>query len=384
LFSASVPGPQDTFAKGPDDPANLEICGLRIAGEFAKNTLFRRRAQEMSHGYLAQEHVFQFQPDVVISSNTPLEAQNLVQQAAHACSARFMYWVQDLHGLAIWKILRKRLGVMGELIGRYYMRLERGLFQRSDELILITEDFKSVMENAGIPPERLHVIPNWAPIDEIPVREKENEWSRAHGLADKRCFIYTGTLALKHNPDLLLRLAQQFEPQEDVRVVVVSSGQKADEVKRDAESRALKNVIVLPFQPASVLPSVLAAADVLMAILDPDAGEFCVPSKILSYFCAGRAVLLSVPLDNLAARVVADEGAGVACSPYDTDGFIAAAQGLMDDARLRHTCGLRGLAYAQQHFDIEDITDEFENIIGAAERRMMPRAAARIGAEAVA
>jgi colanic acid biosynthesis glycosyl transferase WcaI len=372
LYSASVPGPQEQFELRADDPKKLELIGLRISGTFAKDTLFRRRSQEIAHGCLAQEHVYEFQPDVVISSNTPLEAQRVLQQASAICNARFIYWVQDLHGLAIWNVLRRRLQIVGELIGRYYIQFERELFRRSDDLILITNDFCPIMEQAGISSDRLHIIPNWAPLDELPCQSKDNEWARAHGLSDKRCFVYTGTLALKHNPDLLLSLAKSFSAQPDVCIVVISSGKKSDDLKQQAESRGLRNLMVLPFQPREVFPSVLATADVLISILEADASEFCVPSKVLTYFCARRPVLLSVHPDNLVARIVTNNNAGLVRAPFDTDGFIQAAQELINTPELREMYGANGLAYARQHFDIHTIADRFEKILGAQTSAVQP------------
>ena len=66
-------------------------------------------------------------------------------------------------------------------------------------------------------------------------------------------------------------------------------------------------LMLLPFQPYEVLPEVLASADVLIAILEPDAGVFSVPSKVLSYHCAGRPILAAIPAENLAARIIERE-----------------------------------------------------------------------------
>ena len=43
-------------------------------------------------------------------------------------------------------------------------------------------------------------------------------------------------------------------------------------------------VTLLPFQPYDSLPDMLGAADVAIALLEPEAGIFSVPSKVLSYF----------------------------------------------------------------------------------------------------
>ena len=91
------------------------------------------------------------------------------------------------------------------------------------------------------------------------------------------------------------------------------------------------------FSRSTVLPDVLGSADVLVAILEADAGVFSVPSKVLSYFCAGRPVLLAVPRENLAAKIVVESGAGLVVEPSDVAGFCRAAQQLID----RRNCARR-------------------------------------------
>ena len=80
--------------------------------------------------------------------------------------------------------------------------------------------------------------------------------------------------------------------------------------------------MLLPLQPIERLREVLATADVAVSVIEPDAGAFSVPSKVQSYLCAGRAVLLAAPAGNLAARVVRAQAAGVVIEPEDRAGFV--------------------------------------------------------------
>ena len=73
------------------------------------------------------------------------------------------------------------------------------------------------------------------------------------------------------------------------------------------DSQALKNLTTLPLQTFGVYAEVLGSADVLVGMIEPDAGRFSVPSKILSYLCACRPIVLSAPLDNLAATIIDSE-----------------------------------------------------------------------------
>ena len=174
----------------------------------------------------------------------------------------------------------------------------------SDAVAVISNGFLPTLEQLGIPTDKIYVIENWAPIDELPLRPRANEWAREHDLAGKRVVLYSGTLGLKHDPEAIVQLARHFSKEGDVEVVVVSEGLGADWLRRRREEERLLNLRLLPFQPYAVLPDVLASGDVLLTLLEADAGAFSVPSKVLSYLCAGRALLAAVPSDNLAAEVV--------------------------------------------------------------------------------
>ena len=121
--------------------------------------------------------------------------------------------------------------------------------------------------------------------------------------------------------------------------------------------------MVMPFQDFKHLSQMQAAADVLIAILEPDAGEFAVPSKILSYLCSERPLLLAVPAENLAARTVRECNAGIVVEPDDGTAFIKAARELYCNHKLRQELGKNARQYPENTFNINLITDCFEDII---------------------
>lgn len=88
---------------------------------------------------------------------------------------------------------------------------------------------------------------------------------------------------------------------------MVSEG-PAIEVLRSAAAERTVPITLLPFQPYEQLSYVLDAGDVLVVLLDQSAGAFSVPSKTLSYLCAGRPILGLMPVGNLAATMVSEVG----------------------------------------------------------------------------
>jgi len=255
--------------------------------------------------------------------------------------------------------------LLGAAAGWYYGWRERHLLQASDEIIAITEDFLPLLKRWGVKRSRIHVIENWAPLDDMPVVPRHNEWASRHGL-NGNCvsIVYAGLLGLKHNPTLLGKLAERFKHQPEVRLVVVAEGAGVAPLQEFIVERKLDNVLILPFQSYQDLPQALASADILFAILDGDGG-YCVPSKVLTYLCAGRALLLSVPADNLVSRIVSENGAGLIVDPADEASLCASAEQLIKDADLRRRLGEAGRQYAEASFDISHLCNRFERILGA-------------------
>ena len=338
-----------------DDPATLEIEAVSLDRPFDKYS-GRRILQERSYGRRLLRRVEQERPNVVLSGNTPLLAQDTLISGV---DAPVVFWHQDVYSLPMQTEAKQRLPVVGSLVGKRFVGIERKLLAKSAAVITISEDFRATLLCWGLPADKLHVIENWAPLEELPTAPKDNEWARRHDLADKRVFLYSGTLGRKHDPSLLLRLAQAFRDEPDVRVVVASEGIGADWLS----DRPRENLILLGFQPYGDVPHVLAASDVLVAILERDAGAFAVPSKVLSYLCAGRPLLAALPHDNLAARVIESSGAGVRVDPDDAEGLVEAARRLLDDAGLRERLGAAGRAYAERTFDIAAIGARFESVL---------------------
>ncbi|MBS1708864.1 MAG: glycosyltransferase family 4 protein [Armatimonadetes bacterium] len=362
LFSASFVSPHGELQRREDDPATFNIKGIALSGgTFDKTNLFKRWEADIEHGRLAVTEIDAFKPDWVLTCSSPLDAVKLIQNEVHRQGGKHLFWLQDLIGIAAEKIMRHKVPVVGGLIGKLYVGFEQRLLANADAVVMITEDFRPF-----VPAEQtnVHVVENWSPIEQIPLRPKVNAWSTAHGLAETSNWIYTGTLGMKHNPGLLLKLAEENRNDPSFRLVVVSEGTSVDWLRENAAAKGLENVVLLPFQAVEDFPDVLGSADALVAILEPSAGIFSVPSKVLSYLSAGRPILLAVPPENLIARIVLGHDAGLAVSPLDEDAYLSAAKQLAADACRREVMGRNGREYAERTFDIRSITDRFETILG--------------------
>ncbi|MES2165569.1 MAG: glycosyltransferase family 4 protein [Pseudomonadota bacterium] len=363
LHFSEFQSPHGRLEKHADDSTNLTVQPVSLGRPFPKYSLFKRRFEEIKIGKAFAATISAFGPDIVVACNCPLDCALQIGKSALKSNQRFVFWQQDIYSVAIRKILGRRFGGIGQAIGAYYNYMEKRIISMSHATIVISPDFlEAIEEQFALSTGNVHVIENWAPLGEIPVCAKSNPWSSRHGLADKKVILYSGTIGLKHDPQQILDLAQSLRHEPDTKIVVISEGPFADWLSDHAKAAGLDNIMVLPFQPFADFPNVLGTADVAIALLESDAGTYSVPSKVLSYLCAGRPIVLSAPCENLAARIVTQSNAGVIVAAGSRTDFVAAVSALIGDAAQRATAGSNARAYAERMFDIEQIACRFETI----------------------
>jgi colanic acid biosynthesis glycosyl transferase WcaI len=365
LYFAEFQTPRGETASLPSDVPSFAIEAVSLGKPFAKHKFVRRLFQEIRIGALIAERAMRFAPDLVVGCNMPLDAQQRLRQSCADAKVAFVFWLQDIYSAAIGHYLAERLGLAGRLIGYRYRRLERALLRSSDSIVAISERFVPQLAEWEIPPERVTVVFNWAPLSEIHPVAKDNAWAREHGLHDKIVALYTGTLGLKHNPAILLDLARAGAAAA-LQVVVVSEGQAAEWLERAAKDSGVDNLTVMPFQPMKLYPRLLGTGDILLAILGAEAAAFSVPSKILSYLAAGKPVVASIAVDNDAAKVIEAVGAGYISAPGNNQAFIDQVLALAKDPALRTLMGDNARAFAEANFAVDTIADRFETVFGDA------------------
>ena len=362
-YSSSIQTPQGALVARTSDPPTLSISPITLGTPLAKYTYVRRWMQERRYGSLLSARIAEHSPDVVISSNAPPGVQAATLRAIEARATPLVFWLQDLYGEAAKRLLPARLPGIGWVAAQWLAAIERHCLRRSAAIVSISDDFGPFLRGMGIESDRCTTIENWAPLDEIAPTPKLNAWSAAHDCSEGFTFLYAGTLGLKHNPELLAVLAKALEARPACRLIVASEGLGADYLARQKEKRWLNRLVLLPFQPYDSLADMLGSADVTIALLEPDAGVFSVPSKVLTYFSAGRPLLAAMPARNLAARLIGREKAGIVVDPGDAKEFIAAAMRFIDRPLDVAAMGRKARSYAERTFGIGPIADRFESIL---------------------
>jgi colanic acid biosynthesis glycosyl transferase WcaI len=248
-----------------------------------------------------------------------------------------LHWCHDLYP-ALLPVLGLRLPA--PLVGGLQAAMGWAL-RRHDGVLAIGRCMAERLAGLGVARDRLSVVPNWADPGVRPLPCAGNPLRAELGLEERFTVAYAGNMGLAHPMGGVLDAAAALP---EVAFLLIGDGRGREAVARAIHVRGLANVRLLPFQPAGRLSETLAAADLHLASMDPQAEGMLVPCKVAGVLAAGRPCLFLGPAGSEAARRVAENGCGLVLRPGDGAGLAAAIRGYAADPARCAAEGERALA----------------------------------------
>jgi glycosyltransferase involved in cell wall biosynthesis len=303
--------------RGYDNPAlrfpkrerwkGIEIIRLPVLG-LGKGARWRRAADFASFMLACVLRLFLLPRfDLVLAMTSPPLISFLGALYARVRGGRFVFWVMDLNPdeavAAGW--LRE-----GAWSVRFFGALLKYSLRHAARIVVLDRFMKRRIEEKGIEPEKLVVIPPWSHDEAVRYEAAGREEFRAQtGLAGKYVVMYSGNHSPCHPLDTLLeaarRTAELAELESRVRFCFVGGGSEFEKVKAYAARHRLQNIVCLPYQPLDKLAASLSAADLHVVVMgDPFAG-IVHPCKIYNILRIGVPFLYIGPEQSHVVDILA-------------------------------------------------------------------------------
>ena len=362
-YNGSNNTPQGKTKKTKDDLNTFDIYPIMLSQKIDKSSLFKRWSQEFRYGIQLINVVSNYKPDIIISTNTPLDAQFMLLIYSKIKNIKHIFWLQDMIAFSASVILKKRSRLLGKLVGKYFSFLEIIIARFSNFTIVTMKSHIKVVKSWKVKSEKIILINNWASLDDYPVKRKNNKWAKKYNYDNKFIFMWTGTMGLKHSPEHFIDLSNQFKSIRNVKIVVVSESDGAKWLKKQKEKLSLNNLDILPYQDFNDVSNMMATADCLICLVGNDVGDAHVPSKFLSYMCANRSIILGIKESNFAAVIAQKYQCALLCNPDNTKEFLGHANNIFSNENLRNKLANAARKYAENTFLISNISKKFEAIL---------------------
>jgi glycosyltransferase involved in cell wall biosynthesis len=182
------------------------------------------------------------------------------------------------------------------------------------------------------PNKHLEVLNNWLSIRPDLGLSASIEKSN---LVGKTVLVYAGNFGLMQGIHVVIDLALKFDNRKDVIILLVGRGSELSQLKSEAESRGLKNIIFHDEIDPSEVPALLAQCDIGLLFLDPRLKTHNIPGKLISYMQAGLPVLARINIGNDLFDLIKESEIGLVHAGDDVEPFLAMAESLVNDAGVR-------------------------------------------------
>jgi glycosyltransferase involved in cell wall biosynthesis len=228
--------------------------------------------------------------------------------------------------------------------------LEKFLYARATHILVNSPAYKAYILGKGVLESKITFIPYGTDInmfnpsvDGLSVREKL-------GLKDAFLVLYAGAMGQAHDLYTVLRAAQRLKDEAHIHFVFFGDGKERPNLQLKAQRLNLKNVTFAGVRPKREMPSVVASADVCLAILqNVPMFRTTYPNKVFDYMAAGRATVLAI--DGVVREVIEASKGGVFVEPGNDTLLAKTILELSKDPQRVKQLGENARAYLVRHLD---------------------------------
>ena len=300
---------------------------------------------------------------VVLKTDPPLLAA-FATALVRRRGGRTVQWVQDIYP----EIIPRHLGAWAAPFVFPLQAWRNRAWRHSAAIVGVGEDMAVTLRDAGLTPDRIAVLPNWAPreLDDPPdpasVRAQRARW----GLDGRLIAAYSGNLGRVHEFATLLGAARRLRDRPEIAFLFIGSGPRYATVQAAARREGLPNVFFQPPQARADLAASLAAADAHFVTLLPGYERLVNPSKLAGVLAAGRPALFVGAPDCANARMLAAAGAGWSFSPGDSAGLADRLAALQADPALAAQTGAAARRLHGRDFAFAAAVTRWEDLLRRA------------------
>ena len=216
--------------------------------------------------------------------------------------------VQDLYSCGV------KETAQGGGLSRVAKWFEGAVLRRFDGVVVIHDRFKSQIEvNLGVAPEKISVIRNWNHV--TPEFDCDIEaFRKSLGWGEEIVVLHAGAMGVKQDLQNVVAAARVAE-EVDAPMKFVLLGDGSQRVDLAAAAAGVGTIELRDQMDDVAFKQALVSADVLLVNERPGLSEMAVPSKLTTYFRAGKPVIAATEADSTTAGELAAAGGGVRVAP---------------------------------------------------------------------
>lgn len=258
--------------------------------------------------------------DVILSPSPPLTIGVINIWLAKIKGGKTIYNVQEIYP----DILKRKDGLVIEQL----RRMERYVYNNSTAVTTIDQVFYNVIAGRFKDKSKLCIIPNFVDTELYNSQGGNVECLNPHFFptTDSLKLLYAGNIGYAQDWEPLICLAEKTKGF-SIEYFIIGEGVMKPVLEEKVRELELDNVHILPYQPRSLMPSILAYSDIQFIFMNPEMEMQGFPSKVYTIMACGRPLLVCSGKDTPIINFLQEHG----CAKLITEKSLEKKVGEMVD-----------------------------------------------------
>ena len=299
-------------------------------------------------------------PDVVFATHTPLTVGLAGIALSRHFGVPFVFEVRDL-----WPEALVNVGALRNPLAIWWLsRMAKKIYAHAKHIVALSPGMKEGIVRAGVPAEKISVIPNAADLDLFQPDLDGSIWRNRLGLGDRFTAVYFGAMGLANGLEYVIEAARILAERGSSHIALVlhGSGGKRPDLEKMARGYGLTNVVFSDLVPDKAeVARIVAACDVCMTIYRATKEQTWSPNKMFDSLAAGKPVLVNVP--GWLGETIEGNNCGRCLDPYQPAALAEALQDLAANPQLCREMGKNARELAERQFDRRKLASQLEDVL---------------------
>jgi len=297
--------------------------------------------------------------DVVYATSTPLTVGIPALVARWFRRKKFIFEVRDQ-----WPQSVIEIGVIkNKLLIKVLVWLEKLIYKNSAAIVAVSEGMAEDIRKITGNEKPIYAIPNGADLNFFNPNVDGAAVRRQNGWGGKFVLLHAGAMGKTNSLEFIIDAAEKLRAYQDILFVLIGQGFRKSVLENRAKELGLIKVEILSSVPKEQLPPILAAADVVMAVIGnfPIIEKHASLNKFYDGLSSGRCVLLNY--SGWQRQLIEDNNAGFGCKLCDVDDFAEKVLYLNSHRDKLTSMGQNARRIAEEKFDRDKLATQVLDII---------------------
>lgn len=242
--------------------------------------------------------------------------------------------------------------------------LEKAILNNSTAVSTISSGMVNKIVAKGVPKTKTIFFPNWVDEDAIKPLPREQSLRAQFGISpETKVVLYSGNLGEKQGLEIIIDVAKQISPDENVLFVIVGSGGGKEKLVSLVRESNLTNISFFPLQPYEKLSALLAMADLHLVLQKKSASDLVLPSKLTAILASGGCALVTAEPGTSLHQIVSENNIGIIVEPESAPSLLRGIRTALNSDLA--TFRLNARKYSERYLSKESVLLEWENDLQA-------------------